>query len=210
MPPGSSDGAWLHVHYRAPAVGDKLVLTNTTPATSCCAPMTSFSWMFFGHKGAPWTAQCGSTLPAFDTWAELTGFCGDRGERRALWIGPKRHSNLCTRIGDKLWMAKTTPSAEAESRRAACAISSVKTAILPRFPRCANKADARHAASARCRVHTHPGGRGTWVSERRYEKEDCYGDNDGDSDTAMARIWSAGMATHVRLGDQHIRSCPTP
>ena len=50
--------------------------------------------------------------------------------------------------------------------------------------------------------HTHPGGRGTWVSESRYEKEDCYGGNDGDSDTAMARIWWLDMAARVRLGDR--------
>lgn len=50
--------------------------------------------------------------------------------------------------------------------------------------------------------HTHPGQRGTWVSERRYEKQDCYGDNDGDSDTAMARIWWLDMAARVRLGDR--------
>jgi hypothetical protein len=51
-------------------------------------------------------------------------------------------------------------------------------------------------------AQTHPGMRGTWVSERRYEKEDCYGGNDGDSDVAMARIWWLDMATRVRTRDQ--------
>jgi hypothetical protein len=50
--------------------------------------------------------------------------------------------------------------------------------------------------------HTHPGGYGTWVSERRYEKQDCYGGNDGDSDVAMARIWWLDMAARVELGDR--------
>jgi hypothetical protein len=50
--------------------------------------------------------------------------------------------------------------------------------------------------------HTHPGGRGTWVSEKRYEMADCYGGNDGDSDTAMARIWWLDMLTRVRMKDQ--------
>jgi hypothetical protein len=49
--------------------------------------------------------------------------------------------------------------------------------------------------------HTHPNGRGTWVSERRYEPEDCYLRNDGDSDTAMARIWWLDMAVRYRMGD---------
>jgi hypothetical protein len=51
-------------------------------------------------------------------------------------------------------------------------------------------------------VHVHPGGRGTWVSEKRYEKNECYGDNDGDSDVAMARIWLLDMLARVRMKDQ--------
>lgn len=49
--------------------------------------------------------------------------------------------------------------------------------------------------------HVHPGGYGTWVSERRYDKRDCYKENDGDSDVAMARIWWLDMAARVRMGD---------
>lgn len=49
--------------------------------------------------------------------------------------------------------------------------------------------------------HTHPGGYGTWVSERRYNKQDCYLDNDGDSDVAMARIWWLDMGARVRMND---------
>ena len=49
--------------------------------------------------------------------------------------------------------------------------------------------------------HTHPGGYGTWVSERRYEKQDCYKGNDGDSDVAMARIWWLDMAARVQMDD---------
>lgn len=49
--------------------------------------------------------------------------------------------------------------------------------------------------------HTHPGGYGTWVSEKRYDKAECYGGNDGDSDTAMARIWWLDMLARVATGD---------
>ena len=49
--------------------------------------------------------------------------------------------------------------------------------------------------------HVHPGGYGTWVSERRYDKQDCYKGNDGDSDVAMARIWWLDMAARVRMDD---------
>ncbi len=50
--------------------------------------------------------------------------------------------------------------------------------------------------------HVHPGGYGTWVSERRYEKQDCYKENDGDSDVAMARIWWLDMAARVQMNDR--------
>jgi hypothetical protein len=50
--------------------------------------------------------------------------------------------------------------------------------------------------------HTHPGGYGTWVSERRYEKQDCNLENDGDSDVTMGRIWWYDMAARVQLGDR--------
>jgi hypothetical protein len=49
--------------------------------------------------------------------------------------------------------------------------------------------------------HTHPGGRGTWVSEKYYGKNDCYGGNTGDSNVAMGRIWWLDSLTRVRLGD---------
>ena len=51
-------------------------------------------------------------------------------------------------------------------------------------------------------AHTHPAMHGTWVSERRYEQQDCYGGNDGDSDVTMARIWWLDMAARVRSRDK--------
>jgi hypothetical protein len=66
-----------------------------------------------------------------------------------------------------------------------------------------NDADARRLlARLDSGAHTHPGGYGTWVSERRYEKPECYKANDGDSDVAMARIWWLDMAARVRMGDR--------
>jgi hypothetical protein len=71
------------------------------------------------------------------------------------------------------------------------------------FGAVADEADARRLLSRLdSGPHTHPGGYGTWVSERRYEKQDCYKENDGDSDTAMARIWWLDMAARVRMGDR--------
>lgn len=49
---------------------------------------------------------------------------------------------------------------------------------------------------------THPGGRGTWVSLRRYDGEDCYLHNTGDSDIAMARLWWADLLARRAQGDR--------
>ena len=46
--------------------------------------------------------------------------------------------------------------------------------------------------------HTHPGGRGTWVSEKYYGPADCYHGNTGDSATAMGRIWWLDMKSRHR------------
>lgn len=46
--------------------------------------------------------------------------------------------------------------------------------------------------------HTHPGGRGTWVSEKYYGTKDCYHGNTGDSATAMGRIWWLDMKARHR------------
>lgn len=48
---------------------------------------------------------------------------------------------------------------------------------------------------------THPNGRGTFVSLRPYEAEDCYLGNTGDSDVAMARHWWADLLARRVLGD---------
>jgi hypothetical protein len=48
---------------------------------------------------------------------------------------------------------------------------------------------------------THPGNRGTWVSEKYYGPADCYGGNTGDSATAMGRIWWLDLESRYVTGD---------
>jgi hypothetical protein len=50
-------------------------------------------------------------------------------------------------------------------------------------------------------ANSHPRGRGTWVSELRYEADDCYRGNTGDSNCAMARLWWADLKARQALGD---------
>jgi len=49
---------------------------------------------------------------------------------------------------------------------------------------------------------THPRDRGTYVSLIRYEEEDCYLGNTGDSDIAMARHWWADMLARRAMRDR--------
>ncbi len=46
---------------------------------------------------------------------------------------------------------------------------------------------------ARLAESMHPGGKGTWVSARRYDADRCYLGNTGDSDCTMARLWWAEL-----------------
>lgn len=66
-------------------------------------------------------------------------------------------------------------------------------------------ADIEQAAAILRRLdsgpNTHPGNRGTWVSERYYGPEDCFGGNTGDSATAMARIWWLDLAARRSTDD---------
>lgn len=55
---------------------------------------------------------------------------------------------------------------------------------------------------ARVAATMHPGGKGTWVSGRRYEADRCYLGNTGDSDCTMARIWWAEMVARRDRGDR--------
>ncbi len=50
--------------------------------------------------------------------------------------------------------------------------------------------------------HAHPGGKGTWVSERYYGAEDCYLENEGDSSCAMARLWWGDLRARQATGDR--------
>lgn len=50
-------------------------------------------------------------------------------------------------------------------------------------------------------TNMHPGGKGTWVSEIHYGPQECYGENTGDSRTAMARLWWADLSARQATGD---------
>lgn len=48
----------------------------------------------------------------------------------------------------------------------------------------------------------HGGGKGTWVSERYYGPQETYGENTGDSATAMGRLWWADLLARQVMNDR--------
>jgi hypothetical protein len=140
------------------------------------------------------------TYDLLNRMSQVAAFCGDPGTaKRYLAMGEKirasilrelwnRHDHFITELNTD---GSTRDFVDYDGNLAALAFG-----VLP------DKADARRLlARLDSGPHTHPGGYGTWVSERRYEKVNCYKGNDGDSDVAMARIWWLDMAARVRMSD---------
>ncbi|MGB8011865.1 MAG: hypothetical protein WCF68_09650 [Terriglobales bacterium] len=196
---GSGDEAWLHVHYPHLRLATDWVLAKYDPGHKLLRADGPLFIDVFRRSGYTLDTNV-AALYLLDRMAEVAEFCGDaesaeryRGRRRDLYTG----------IRAELWNGEDhfiTQRNLDGSVRDLVDYDGNFAALAFGVPDEANARRLLHRLDAG--VHTHPGGRGTWVSERRYEKEDCYGDNDGDSDTAMARIWWLDMATRVRLGDR--------
>ena len=195
---GSGDEAWLRAHYPHLRLATDWVLAKYDPSRKLLRADGPLFIDVFRRDGFTLDTNVAAVY-LLDRMKEVAEFCGDhqsaqryRAVRRALLTG----------LQAELWSEDhfiTQKSPDGTSRDkvdydgnfAALAFGIPGTDDAQKLLLRLDEGQ-----------HTHPGGRGTWVSERRYEKEDCYGDNDGDSDTAMARIWWLDMAARVRLGDQ--------
>lgn len=195
---GSGDEAWLRAHYAHLRLATEWILAKYDPAHRLLRSDGPLFIDVFRRSGYTLDTNV-AALYLLDRMAEVAEFCGDaesaeryRTRRRDLSLG----------IRDELWNGKdhfiTQRNLDGSARDrvdydgnfAALAFGVLDQANAKRL---LHRLDAGR--------HTHPGMRGTWVSEQRYEKDDCYGENDGDSDTAMARIWWLDMAARVRLRD---------
>ena len=196
---GSGDEAWLRAHYAHLRQATDWVLAKYDPAHKLLRADGPLFIDVFRRSGYTLDTNV-MALYLLERMAEVAAFCDDA--QSVQRYREMRH-NLYLGIRDQLWNGNdhfitqrnqdgsTLDKVDYDGNFAALAFD-----VLD--PENARKLLHRLDAGAQ----THPGMRGTWVSERRYEKEDCYGGNDGDSDVAMARIWWLDMATRVRTRDQ--------
>jgi hypothetical protein len=197
---GSGDESWLRAHYAHLRQATNWILAKYDSAHELLRADGPLFIDVFRRSGYTLDTNV-MALYLLDQMADVAEFCGDT-ESAERYRGMR--SNLSAGIRDQLWNGEdhfitqrnqdgsTLDKVDYDGNFAALAFG------VP-DPDNARKLLHRLDAGAQ----THPGMRGTWVSERRYEKNDCYGGNDGDSDVAMARIWWLDMATRVRMGDRN-------
>jgi hypothetical protein len=196
---GSGDESWLRAHYAHLRQATDWVLAKYDPARKLLRADGPLFIDVFRRSGYTLDTNV-MALYMLDRMMEVAEFCGDL-ENAERYSAMKR--NLSAGIRDQLWNGddhfitqrnldgSTLDKVDYDGNFAALAFG---------VPDADDASKLLHRLDAG--AQTHPGMRGTWVSERRYEKEDCYGGNGGDSDVAMARIWWLDMATRVRIGDR--------
>lgn len=195
---GSGDEAWLRAHYPHLRLATNWILAKYDPSRKLLHADGPLFIDVFRRDGFTLDTNVVAVY-LLDRMTEVAEFCADnqsaqryRAVRRELIKG----------IHDELWsedhfITQRNPDG---SSRDKVDYDGNFAALAFGITSAADSEKLLHRLDQG--PHTHPGRRGTWVSERRYEKEDCYGSNDGDSDTAMARIWWLDMAARVRLGGQ--------
>lgn len=195
----TGNDTWLHLHYARLRMATDWVLSRYNPQMELVRADGPLFIDVFRRSGFTLDTNV-FTYHLLGEMSDVASFCNDEktanryqtlrealraGILRELWNGrdhfiTERHANGTAR-----------DFVDYDGNFAALAFG-----ILPDGP------DARRLLERLdSGPHTHPGGYGTWVSERRYEKKDCYKGNDGDSDVAMARIWWLDMAARVQMDD---------
>jgi hypothetical protein len=196
---GSGDEAWLRAHYGHLRMATEWVLAKYDPAHRLLRVDGPLFIDVFRRSGYTLDSNV-AALYLLDRMAEVAEFCGD-AESVERYRSLRR--DLSQGIRDELWNREDhfiTQRNPDGSTRDMVDYDGNFGALAFGVPDAANAGRLLHRLDAG--AQTHPGMRGTWVSERRYEKDDCYLGNDGDSDVAMARIWWLDMAARVRLGDR--------
>jgi len=196
---GTGNEAWLRNHYGHLRLATDWVLAKYDPAHKLLRADGPLFIDVFRRSGYALDTNV-AALYLLERMTEVAEFCGDP-ESAERYRSLRR--DLLQGIQNELWDGKDhfiTQKNLDGSLRDLVDYDSNFAALAFGVLDSANAAKLLHRLDAG--PHTHPGGRGTWVSERRYEKDDCYGGNDGDSDTAMARIWWLDMAARVRMADR--------
>lgn len=198
---GSGDEAWLRAHYAHLKSATDWVLEKYDPAHRLLRADGPLFIDVFRRSGYTLDTNV-ATLYLLDRMAEVADFCGDVKSAEKYRI--RRH-DLYLGIRDELWDTNSNDHFITQKNLD----GTVRDMIDYDGNFAALAFDVPDQANAKRLLqrldsgsHTHPDMRGTWVSERRYTKDDCYGENDGDSDVTMARIWWLDMAARVRLNDR--------
>jgi hypothetical protein len=198
---GSGDEAWLRAHYAHLRLATDWVLAKYDAEKHLLRADGPLFIDVFRRSGYTLDTNV-AALYLLDRMAEIADFCSDQ-DVAARYRQMRR--NLYQGVREQLWDAKDKDHFITQrnldgSTRDLVDYDGNFAALAFGVP---DETDARKVLKRMdSGAQTHPGMRGTWVSERRYEKEDCYGGNDGDSDVAMARIWWLDMATRARMGDR--------
>lgn len=194
---GSGDEAWLRTHYPHLRLATDWVLAKYDPSHKLLRADGPLFIDVFRRDGYTLDTNVAAVY-LLDRMTEIAEFCGDNQSAQRY---STLRRELIAGIQNELWsedhfITQKNPDGSSCDK---VDYDGNFAALAFGIPGGADAERLLHRLDAG--PHTHPGLRGTWVSERRYEKEDCYGANDGDSDTAMARIWWLDMAARVRLGD---------
>jgi hypothetical protein len=198
---GSGDEAWLLSHYAHLRLATDWVLAKYDAEKHLLRADGPLFIDVFRRSGYTLDTNV-AALYLLDRMSEIADFCSDQDSAERY---RQMRRNLYQGIREQLWDAKDKDHFITQRNLDGSARDLVDydgnfaaLAFGVPYETDARKVLKRLDAGAQ----THPGMRGTWVSERRYEKEDCYGGNDGDSDVAMARIWWLDMATRARMEDR--------
>jgi len=198
---GSGDEAWLLSHYAHLRLATDWVLAKYDAEKHLLRADGPLFIDVFRRNGYTLDTNV-AALYLLDRMSEIADFCSDQDSAERY---RQMRRNLYQGIHEQLWDAKDKDHFITQRNLDGSARDLVDydgnfAALAFGVP---DETDARKVLKRLdAGAQTHPGMRGTWVSERRYEKEDCYGGNDGDSDVAMARIWWLDMATRARMEDR--------
>ena len=197
---GTGDEAWLRVHYAHLRMATDWLLARYDPREQLVHADGPLFIDVFRRSGYTLDTNVFAVY-LLDRMSEIAAYCGDAATaNRYRELREKIRAEIVSRLWDGHDHFITERHADGSIRDFVDDDGNFGTLA---FGIVNDDADAhRLLHRLDSAPHVHPGGYGTWVSERRYEKQDCYKQNDGDSDVAMARIWWLDMAARMQMSDR--------
>jgi len=191
--------AWLRAHYSHLQIATEWILRQFDPDEQLLKVEGPLFIDVFKRSG--YTLDTNAvTILLMERMAEAADFNHDQAAKtRYLDFASKLKIGLNRHLWDSSDHFVTQQNADGSRRDLVDYDGNFAALALGVLPDRADEEKLLHRLDSG--QHTHPDGRGTWVSEKPYLKDDCYGGNIGDSNVAMARIWWFDMNARVRLND---------